>query len=125
MNKTILLIIVLSIQLLSCKDNIEQEQNDKYVYDYEVYNTQEILLSQEDKRQKLKTYKQLVNIDGNDVIIFNMSNCYMSFYDLESGEKIHISAAVMAVSVSCLTLKEAVFEFIRNCRRSSPSQECV
>ncbi len=89
MNKTILLIIVLSIQLLSCKDNIEQEQNDKYVYDYEVYNTQEILLSQEDKRQKLKTYKQLVNIDGNDVIIFNMSNCYMSFYDLESGEKIH------------------------------------
>ena len=61
MNKTILLIIVLSIQLLSCKDNIEQEQNDKYVYDYEVYNTQEILLSQEDKRQKLKTYKQLAN----------------------------------------------------------------
>ena len=90
MNRIALLAILLSVKLFSCKDN---KQNDKFVFDYEVYKTQKILLAEED-RGKYYNYSdsknnQLVNIDGKDVLILNMECRSLSFYDLESGEKIH------------------------------------
>ena len=89
MNRIALLAILLSVTLFSCKDN---KQNDKFVFDYEVYKTQKILLAEED-RGKYYNYSdsknnQLVNIDGKDVLILNMECRSLSFYDLESGEKI-------------------------------------
>ena len=76
--------------LFSCNN---AEQKDKSVYDYEIYKTQDIILAEEDNG-KYVTYSnskknQLVNIDGKDVLILNMKCCSLSFYDLESGKKIH------------------------------------
>ncbi|MBR3946577.1 MAG: hypothetical protein IKJ56_05670 [Bacteroidales bacterium] len=87
MNRKLLLLILLSVTLFSCKDNTKQ--TDKYVYDYEVYKIQDVILAEEDRSQRIQISKQLVNIDGKNVLILNMQCRSLSFYDLESGEKIH------------------------------------
>ena len=93
MNRNLLLLIILSATISSCK---ETKQNEKFVYDYEVYKTQDIILSEEDRGKKFSSSMQVVDIDGKNILILNMRRIYMSmyssslaFYDLESGEKIH------------------------------------
>lgn len=86
MRPQLLLLFLLSITLFSCNDT---QQIDKFVYDYEVYKTQDILLAEEDIGKYIQTYDQLINIDGNDVLVFNMGFNRLSFYELESGKKIH------------------------------------
>ena len=88
-----LLLIILLVTLFSCKNNIKPLE--KLVYDYEVYKTQDIIIAKEDRSKSFSNY-QLVNIDGQDIIILCMHcsplptyNSSLSFYDLESGEKIH------------------------------------
>ena len=87
MNRKLLLLIILSVALFSCTDNTKPKE--KFVYDYEVYKTQEILLADEDRGKFVQTCRQLINIDGKDVLALNMGFCHLSFYELESGEKIH------------------------------------
>ncbi|MBQ6277431.1 MAG: hypothetical protein IJK62_12095 [Bacteroidales bacterium] len=93
MNRNLLLLILLSVTLFSCKDNTEPKE--RFVYDYDVYKTQDILLAEEDRGKRFSNY-QLANIDGKNVLILSMCrgslplyNSSLSFYDLESGEKIH------------------------------------
>lgn len=85
MNRISLLAILLSVTLFSCKDN---KQNDKFVFDYEVYKTQDIILAEEDRGGYLNFYSQIVNIDGKDVII-KINGQHLSFYELGNGEKTH------------------------------------
>ena len=86
MNRKLLLLLSF-VTLISCKNHTQQ--NDKFVFDYEVYKTQKILLAEEDRGKKILSCKQIVNIDNQNVIIMNINRNYLSFYDLESGEKIH------------------------------------
>lgn len=86
MNRKLLLLIIFSVTLFSCKKNTEQ--NDKFVFDYEVYKTKDIILAEEDRGGYLNFYTQIVNIDGKDVII-KINGQHLSFYELENGEKTH------------------------------------
>lgn len=86
MNKNLLLLILLSVILFSCKHSTTQK--DKSVYEYEVYKTQDIVLAEED-RGKYFAYNQLVNIDGGNILILNIGFSHLSFYNLERGEKVH------------------------------------
>lgn len=87
MNRKLLLLIISLVALFSCRDNTKPKE--KFVYDYEVYKTQEILLADEDRGKFVQTCRQLINIDGKDVLALNMGFCHLSFYELESGEKMH------------------------------------
>lgn len=87
MSRKILLLILILITFFSCKD--KTKQNDKYVFDYEVYKTQEIILAEEDRDKEIELYKQLADIDSKNVLIMNIDCKYLSFYDLKSGKKIH------------------------------------
>lgn len=91
MNRISLLAILLSVTLLSCKDN---KQNDKFVFDYEVYKTQDILLAEGDRGGYLNFYSQIVNIDGKDVII-KINGQHLSFYELENGKKHTIYLSIL------------------------------
>ncbi|MBQ6277092.1 MAG: hypothetical protein IJK62_10385 [Bacteroidales bacterium] len=86
MNIRLLFLIMLLITLFSC--NEKAKQNNRHIYDYEVYKTQEILLAEEDRGKYVQTCRQLINIDSKDVLALNMGFCHLSFYELESGEKI-------------------------------------
>lgn len=104
MNRNLLLLILLSVILFSCKDNTEPKE--KFVYDYEVYKTQDILLAEEDRGKRFSKY-QLANIDGKNVLILSMCrgslplySSYLSFYDIESGEKIH-NLVVDSLDIMC------------------------
>ena len=86
MNRISLLAILLSVTLFSCKDN---KQNDKYVFDYEVYKTQEIKLEENDYNCHTLG-QQMVQIDGRDVIVLLMwEKKKLSFYDIENEKKIN------------------------------------
>ena len=87
MNRKLLLLIISLVALFSCRDNTKPKE--KFVYDYEVYNTQEILLAEEDRGKGILSYKQLVDVDGKDVVILNIGGKSLSFYDLGNGAKIH------------------------------------
>ncbi len=87
MSRFLLLAVLVSAILFSCKENTKQKE--KFVYDYEVYKTQDILLVEEDQGGYFRTYDQIINIDGRNVIIINIDRKHLSFYDLETGEKIH------------------------------------
>lgn len=98
------MLIIISHTLFSCSDNTKQ--NAKYVYDYEIYKTRDILLSEEDRDKRFAGY-QLVNIDGKNVLILSMCRSYLpiysnslSFYDIESGEKIH-NLVVDSLDIMC------------------------
>ncbi|MBR3799795.1 MAG: hypothetical protein IKK36_12910 [Bacteroidales bacterium] len=104
MNRNLLLLILLSVILFSCKDNTEPKE--KFVYDYEAYKTQDILLAEEDRGKRFFNY-QLANIDGKNVLILSMCrgslplySSYLSFYDIESGEKIH-NLVVDSLDIMC------------------------
>ena len=86
MNRIALLAILLSVTLFSCKDN---KQNDKFVFDYEVYKTQEIKLEENDYNCHILG-QQMVQIDGRDVIVLLMwEKKKLSFYDIENEKKIN------------------------------------
>lgn len=94
MNRKLLLLILLSFALFSCNDNTQQckdnvEPKEKFVYDYEVYNAKDIILAEEDRGKTILSRKQLVDMDGKNVVILNIGGNSLSFYDLESGEKVH------------------------------------
>jgi len=58
------------------------------VYDFEVINTVEIVLDESD-RAYLPVREQFVEIDGANVLILNVGNYKLSFYDIDKGLKIH------------------------------------
>ena len=112
MNGKLLLLIILSLLLFSCNNNTEQcddntELNERFVYDYDVYKTQDIILADEDRGKKISSIMQLVDIDGKNILVLNMRSIYMSvyssslsFYDIESGEKIH-NLVVDSLDIMC------------------------
>ena len=96
-------------------------QKDKYVYDYEVYKTQNILLAEEDRDKKISGY-QLVPIDGKNVLILSMCHSSLpiyssslSFYDIESGEKIH-DIIVDTLDIMCHFHFEGKDSIFINCK---------
>ncbi|MCF0207212.1 MAG: DUF4221 family protein, partial [Bacteroidales bacterium] len=76
------LILALSIMQSACTND---NKPTPAVYDFEVYKSQEIKLADDDC---YSGHEQLVNIDGEDVIVMNVGG-KLSYYRLSDGKKIH------------------------------------
>ena len=75
--------VLMILSLVSCKKSPKIRPS---VYDFEVINTAEIVLDESD-RAYLPAREQFVEIDGANVLIFNIGNRKLSFYDIDKGLK--------------------------------------
>lgn len=88
--RTIYWLIVLSAimtVLVSCNRNTKTEPA---IYEFEVYKTQEIVVDDTDIDSSYiyAVPKQLLDINGKDVLVFMSDDKTQSFYDLETGRKL-------------------------------------
>jgi hypothetical protein len=70
---------------VSCKKSPEIKPA---VYDFKVKNTVELVLNESD-RAYLRGREQFVEIDGENIIILNIGNRKLAFYDIDKSLKIH------------------------------------
>jgi len=106
MRDTILIFVIISLFFCSCG------KEKPSVYDLKVVKTTEIVLEESDRNYEFGK-DQLVEIDGANILIIKVNNEKLSFYDIDSGRKIHeiLTDVERVLESYCYINKDSIFIF--------------